>query len=225
MRVTTIVLAAGEGERLGGPKALLAWRLEQGERRPGAEDAAELPLALAHAAVRRASESARVVVVVRAAVAEVLAREARRLAEPPEIVVSEAPAEAGPAGSIGCAVARLAEGELDGDRDVVLVTPVDVPPARPDTVVALVRRLEHDGALLAARPAHAGRSGHPVALRIAPLLRHYGPRVVAKRPLRTVLAGMKDAVANVVVADADVLADLDTGDTLAARGLAARFIR
>jgi molybdenum cofactor cytidylyltransferase len=109
--VVTVVLAAGRGERLGGPKALLLW--------PG-----ERPLALEHVLAR--SECERVLVVVREAVARVL-----RLPPPGELVVSHEEDDLGPAGSLAAAAACVAEDA------VVLVTPVDCPPVS----TAVTRRL------------------------------------------------------------------------------------
>src|SRR5262245_22162403 len=56
--VITVVLAAGKGERLGGPKALLAWPSPD---RAGSDH----PLAIAHADARLAAESERVLIVTR----------------------------------------------------------------------------------------------------------------------------------------------------------------
>lgn len=79
--LTAIVLAAGRGTRIGGPKALLPWD--------------GIPLAIAHANVR-ARDCDAVLVVVRPNVAEVLCDE--------RTIVSRSPDDWGPAGSIAAAV-------------------------------------------------------------------------------------------------------------------------
>ena len=62
----SIVLAAGKGMRLGGPKALLLW--------PGPPGQKPRPLAIAHAEARLSAESSRVVVVARSAEERVIIR-------------------------------------------------------------------------------------------------------------------------------------------------------
>lgn len=120
-RVVVLVLGAGKGERLGGPKALL---LVDGK-----------PLAQLHA--ERAPAGAHVVVVVREAIARTL--------EPLGVhtIVSDEPDELGPAGSIRAAVRA---GVLD-EAEKVLVGPVDVPPGAPDRLAPLISALDtHEAA-------------------------------------------------------------------------------
>lgn len=117
--VALLVLAAGKGSRMGGPKALL---LHDGE-----------PLARSHV-----KSWPNAIVVVRREVAA-------KLALPPHVRVVESTEddELGPAGSLRAAVRS---GALDG-VDVVVVTPVDRMPATRETIEALVRALEaHDAA-------------------------------------------------------------------------------
>lgn len=115
-RLVVLVLAAGKGERVGGPKALL---LVEGK-----------PLAQLHA--ERAPEGARVVLVVRESVARKL--EALGI----HTVISDEPDELGPAGSIRAAVRA---GVLD-DAEKVLVGPVDVPPIAPERLAPLISALD-----------------------------------------------------------------------------------
>lgn len=137
MRTTLLVVAAGRGERMGGPKALL---LVDGR-----------PLAEHHA--RSATDHERVVIVTSEAIARALGS-LDALSRRATFVTPDRPPELGPAGSIGAAVRA---GALD-DAEAVVITPVDVLPATPALRAALVAALaDHD----AARPAR----GHPVALR------------------------------------------------------------
>jgi molybdenum cofactor cytidylyltransferase len=135
--VTTIVLAAGAGKRLGGPKALLEWT-ERG--------AAPVPLAVAHAEARLRAESSRVLVVTRRAVMGSLLAFARPGLD---LIASDAADEVGPAGSLACAAPRV------GEVDAVVITPVDTVPASAETVRALLTALE-GGVLL---PRSTGATG------------------------------------------------------------------
>ena len=192
MTVVTVVLASGRGTRLGGPKALLAWR-HQDET---------IPLAMAHARVRIDAESARTLIVTRDDIAQRLAPHVGRV-DGAELIVSHAPDEQGAAGSIAAAMAAL-----DAVDDALfLLTPVDCPPASAATAQVLLARLRADEALLAARPQHGQRRGHPVALRAA-ALEPYGRGQTP--PLRDRLRELGAAVADVPVDDARVLADIDT---------------
>ncbi|MGZ3419097.1 MAG: NTP transferase domain-containing protein [Polyangiales bacterium] len=117
--VATVILAAGLGSRMGGPKALL---LIDGE-----------PLALLHA-----KSSPRPVLVLRREVAAKLA-----LPSHVRVVSSDEDDALGPAGSLRAAVNS---GALAG-IDVAIVTPVDRLPATKESIASLVRALEgHDAA-------------------------------------------------------------------------------
>ncbi|MBL8718472.1 MAG: NTP transferase domain-containing protein [Myxococcales bacterium] len=132
-----LVLAAGVGSRVGGPKALL---LVEG-----------LPLAALHAQRRLSREADRVVLVVRRDVAALLAP---LLPDRVRVVVSEEDDALGPAGSLRAAL----RADAFGGDDHLLVTPVDVMPATARVARTLLAGLEdHD----AARPER----GHPIALR------------------------------------------------------------
>ena len=187
-RILSIVLAAGDGKRLGGPKALLAWPSPSGKDRP---------LSIAHAEERLAAESAEVLIVTRKAMIPALLGYVRPGIH---LLSSDAAADLGPAGSLAFAVSRLPEGDL------ILVTPVDTQPARAETVRAMVARLEADPLLLAARPSYHGRGGHPVVLRRAALDAYK----TAAPPLRDHLAALADKVAVVEVSDPTIVLDLNT---------------
>jgi molybdenum cofactor cytidylyltransferase len=144
-RTLTLVLAAGRGARMGGPKALL---LIEGRT-------------LAELHVERAStDDVRVVV-------------RRAWAHLPSSLVSDAPDELGPAGSISAAVAQLEPYER------IIVTHVDRMP-RPRTEVArLLAALDHHAA------ARFDEDGHPIAVRGSALYAAYACR---SEPLREILA-------------------------------------
>lgn len=187
-RILSIVLAAGDGKRLGGPKALLAWPSPSGKDRP---------LAIAHAEARLAAESAEVFIVTRKTMIPALLGHVRPGIH---LLSSDAAADLGPAGSLAVAVSRLPEG------DMILVTPVDTQPARAETVRAMVDRLVANPLLLAARPSYHGRGGHPVVLRRAAL----DVYKTAAPPLRSHLASLGDSVAVVEVSDPTIVLDLNT---------------
>jgi molybdenum cofactor cytidylyltransferase len=189
-RVATVVLAAGAGKRIGGPKALLAW--------PAPGSGQPVPLAIAHAEERLAAESGRVLLVTRKPMVTSLLGYVRPGID---LLASDAHDDLGAAGSLAFAFPRL------GEVSVVLVTPVDTPPARPETVARLLAALAADPSLLAARPVCRGRAGHPVALRRAALSRYAEP---APPPLRDHLHALGDACAGVDVTDPTVLIDLNT---------------
>ncbi len=108
---------------------------------------------------------------------------------------------------------------LPGDCRAVCVTPVDVPLFRPATAARLLSRLEEEDAPDVVYPVFSGERGHPPCLRAAivpRLLAHVGN------------GGLRQALApfpfeEVAVADANILADMDTPDDYAAlRALAPR---
>ena len=197
--VVAIVLAAGQGSRLGGPKALLV--VQHG--------ALEIPLVEAQCRDRLAAESTRALAVLRPDVASIVADHLR--AAGAEVVVSHAAEALGPAGSLAAAAAHLAS--PPSNLRALVVTPVDVR-VTPATVAALLAALE-TGAALAAVPRHAERRGHPVALRPSVLARYAAPE---PPPLRDHLRALGDRVITVDVPDPYILEDLDhphQGDLLA----------
>jgi len=192
MRVVAIVLAAGEGRRMGGPKALL-------------------PLGESTFLSRACHLFARPGI---ASVVAVLGAEAERVRSaagiPPEarVALNERWRE----GMLTSVWAGLEAAEALG-AEAVLVHPVDNPFVAPATIDAVVAALAR-GAEIAV-PSHAGRRGHPAGfarscwpdLRAAPL--DGGARAVLRaQPGRVVH----------VPAGPDCLVDLDTpGDLESAR--------
>jgi CTP:molybdopterin cytidylyltransferase MocA len=204
--VATVVLAAGAGKRIGGPKALLAW--------PGPQTGQPVPLAIAHAEARLGAESGRVLVVTRKPIVASLLGYVRPGVD---LLASDAADDLGPAGSLAFAFPRL------GEASVIVVTPVDTPPARPETVARLLDALAADPEILAARPVCRGRAGHPVALRHAALARYAAP---APPTLRDHLQALGPACAGVDVTDPTVLIDLNTpADVMGTLGALPRFFK
>lgn len=193
------VLAAGEGTRLGGPKALLAW--------PLLPQRWLVPLAVAHLEAL----DGRVTVVVREAVAKALRRHAPlSFSAERRLVVSTAPDHLGPAGSIAAAVAGLSDEDLaPGER--VMIVPVDTPPVSARVRRALVEAMDAPGAR-AARPVHGERGGHPVIVEASLLARYRDP---SPPPLRDILRRLGPARIDVEVDDPQVVMDIDTPDDLA----------
>jgi nicotine blue oxidoreductase len=190
MRVAAIVLAAGEGRRLGGPKALVPL----GDFTFGS---------LAASRFDRADVAARVVVL--GAQAERVAAEARW---PPgvSLVVNRRWAE----GMLTSVWAGLDAAERLG-ADAVLLHPVDNPVVAAATVGAVLGALA--GGARIAVPSHGGHRGHPAgfaraawpALRAAPL----------DGGARSVLAEHPQWVVH-VPAGPDCLVDIDTAHALEA---------
>ena len=193
MRVVAVVLAAGEGRRMGGPKALL----------PLGESTF-----LSHACRLFARPGIASVVAVLGAEAERVRRAAGIPAEV-TVVVNDRWRE----GMLTSVWAGLDAAEALS-AEAVLLHPVDNPFVAPATIEAVVATLNR-GAEIAV-PSHEGRRGHPAgfarscwpALRAAPL----------DGGARTVLAAKPERVVH-VSAGPDCLVDVDTpGDFEAARG-------
>jgi len=196
MSLGAVILAAGRGERLGGPKALL----ELDGR------------TLAERHVERAFElgCARVVLVVRPEVARIVDASACPHAV---IAISEAP---DPAGSLAVGLRALAS------SDRVLITPVDALPATKEIASALLAAL--DAGAMAATPIHRARGGHPVICR-SDVLAAYRPSPSTPEhasqegadsfpPLRTVLQSIGSARVRVEMNEPLVSLDLDTPEDL-----------
>ena len=142
MNGAAVVLAAGEGRRLGGvAKALLP----AGDRTFLAGIVATL------AAAGVAPE--RVIVVVGAPFGEAVAAEAARLGA--RAVENPAPAR-GMASSVAVGFGALGDG-----ADVALLWPVDHPGVSADTVARLLAAAADADVVV---PRHAGRGGHPAAV-------------------------------------------------------------
>ena len=190
MRVAAIVLAAGEGRRMRGPKALVP--LRDGTFASAAVGCFE-----------RADIVARVVV---------LGAQAERVAKgaglPPgvSLVVNARWAE----GMLTSVWAGLDAAEPLA-VDAVLVHPVDNPLVTEATVTAVLEALAQ-GAIIAV-PSHAGRRGHPAGFARAawPALR----AAALDAGARSVLAQRPEWVVH-VPAGADCLVDIDTPEALEA---------
>jgi CTP:molybdopterin cytidylyltransferase MocA len=211
-RLRAVVLAAGEGRRMGGSKALLV------------VDAR--PLVVRH--VQRLAELGceSIAVVVRPDVAWLVssllekAAEARLFAQGVDvrIVAAATPSQAASLAA-GLATWRSSiDPAIARGREVVLVTPVDMRPASLATLRALRNALDADAAALAATPTCSGRGGHPVAAR-ADLLAPYDVASTGSTsstapstdppPLRDVLASAGARRVRVAVLDENILDDLD----------------
>jgi molybdenum cofactor cytidylyltransferase len=206
---TALVLAAGEGRRMGGPKALL--------RVDG------VPLVLRHLERLHEAGCGSLAVVVRPPLVQAVRGLVESAPYAAHVRVVEAETDS-QSGSLAAGLQALLAGapEGGGTRDTaLLVTPVDLLPPAVATVRALLAALE--GEALAATPAHGGRGGHPVVLRgelLAPFLARSG-----WPSLRDVLAGAGERRVRVEVDDAAVLGDLDTpSDVRALQGEGPSFV-
>jgi CTP:molybdopterin cytidylyltransferase MocA len=182
-----IILAAGAGTRMGGPKALLVVP-------PG-------PIAALHVEAMRNLGCERPIIVTRP---ECVAALRRVLGEHAHVVSAETPEPAATL-AVGVAVAPLA--------DRVIVTPVDAMPAAPATFVSLLSAL--DSGALAATPVHRDRGGHPVVC-CASVLASYAAHATPLRPLRVVLNELGEKRQRVPVDDPAVSVQLDTPDDVIA---------
>lgn len=194
MTLRGIVLAAGEGRRMGGAKALL--RLE-GQT-----------LVEHHVARLLEVGCTAIAVVVRP---ETAALVSALLGDLPGAHV-EAVSTRSQAESLAAGLAAL-EATGDPREEVIVVTPVDMMPAALATHHVLLASLT--GATLAVTPRYAGRGGHPVIAR-RPLLAAYEARAHTLPPLRVVLEKAGDLRRRVEVVDRRVLGDLDTPSDLLA---------
>lgn len=92
-------------------------------------------------------------------------------------------------------------------REILLVSPADLPALQPETVAALVQRMEETGAPLGV-PVYKGKRGHPLA--IAPGLI---PEIDTLDPdvgLRQLRDRHEDGLLEMEVEDAGVVMDVDT---------------
>jgi CTP:molybdopterin cytidylyltransferase MocA len=184
MRVVAVVLAAGEGRRIGGPKALL-------------------PLGGETFLTRTCRILARPAV---ETVLAVVGHQAERIRTagglPPSVAVVENPGYS--SGMLGSVLRGLAAAEARG-AEAVLLHPVDHPLVAPATVDRVVAALEA-GAPIAV-PSFEGRRGHPGGFAAAawPALR----AAPADRGARAVLAEHPEWVVH-VPGDRGCVAGVDT---------------
>ncbi len=200
-----LVLAAGRGTRVGGPKALLL--------------VDDVPLAVLHLRAR-AADCARAVLVTRKHIVDALAPLVAELANV-SFVVSEEPDEDGPAGSLRAA---MQAGVCRDSHAHVVVGPVDARPVRSttiDTLLAPLRFTPRD------RPISATRfsRGHPVAMRTSVLKKAYLRAGSSPPPLRTVLQALGDGLVTLPdCGDPAVTDELDEiADVLRVTGAPPRF--
>lgn len=193
-----VVLAAGAGERMGGPKALLEL-----DGAPLLQRHVERALALgcAHVAAIIAPE-------VHALLAPALSRFAAKLS----LIAAHTDSQAS---SLARIVQALAHAH--SSSPTFLITPVDVLPCSAATFRALHAALAPQ--LCAATPSFAGRGGHPVLVRAELLMPYRDAALAAYPPLRDVLARAGARRREVVVEDPAVVSDLDTYAEARALGL------
>ena len=198
---SALVLAAGVGRRMGGPKALLC--------------VDGLPLVARHVARLAEVGCSPVVVVVPP---QVQGKVAQVLAPWPSVRLVGAET-ASQAHTLAVA-ARALRHEASCER--VVVTPVDVIPARAETRRGLLAAV--DGDVLCASPAYRGKGGHPVVLRTGLLEAYLGEG--APPPLRQVLEAVEPRRVRIPVDDSAVARDFDTAEELLrATGRAPEFWR
>lgn len=189
MPLPAIVLAAGASSRMGRPKALLP------------AGGAGPTFAHAVCASLAAGGADPIVLVTRAELAGAL-----RTAAPGSTVVVNTDPDRGQLSSLLAGLAALDAPEA------VLMTLVDVPLVRPETVRAIVDAWHRTHAPLV-RPVHAGRHGHPVIFGAALLdaLRHADLSLGA----RPVVRHFAPASVDVDVDDAGTIEDVDTPEAYA----------
>lgn len=198
-----IVLAAGEGRRMGGPKALL---LVDGQ-----------PLITQHVQRLHAAGCRPVVVAVRSPIAAQV-RDLLGAASHVRVCVSDSDSMAV---SLRLAL-ESAPAEASGDRAVV-ISPVDMLPVRRSTLEALLTAASLDSVKVAT-PLYQGRGGHPVVARASVL------QVLTdgySGTLRDALQSAEPQRLRVVVDDPEVVSDLDTPSDLTERrpGVQPVFVR
>ena len=191
-----IVLAAGEGRRMGGPKALL--------------EVDGSTLVEFHAARLAEVGCTSIAIVVRPDVADAVRG---LLREHPGVRVA-AVITSSQAESLAAGLRALHAGSRS-QKDVIIVTPVDLMPPLAATYRTLLACL--GDTTLAVTPVHAGRGGHPVVAYRALFAPYEVEPPQAPPPLRDVLAAVPSR-RRVEVDDPRVLGDLDTPSDLHAFG-------
>ncbi len=200
MRVAGLLLAAGAGRRMGGPKALV-------------ELDGEPLVARALRALRDAGADPRLVVL--GAHAD-RAREAVAAADQDAHVVVAADWADGMGASLRAGIAALAGSDVGdgGDVDAVLVLLVDTPGIGSEALARVAAAARRDGL---ARGSYDGRPGHPVLLGADHLA---GVAAAAHDDVgaRGYLAGRED-IRPVEVGDVATRDDVDTPADLARMGV------
>jgi molybdenum cofactor cytidylyltransferase len=192
-RLHGVVLAAGSGRRMGGPKAFVS---------VDGKTLLERHLERLHAA-----GCISVLAVVRpsdAEVARTVSARVRRLSGGLTLVAATTPSQAA---SLVVAVRHLVRAL--SDDDAVAITPVDLLPPRVDTMLALASTLDD---ALAVTPTYRGRGGHPALVRpevLAPYVRG------ETAPLRDVLGALGASRTRLAVDDPAIAGDFDWPSDLA----------
>jgi molybdenum cofactor cytidylyltransferase len=183
-----IILAAGRSIRMGRPKALM----------PAGPGGTTFVRCVADALLQGGVADA---LVVGRPEDDALRREVETIG-PPVRFVTNAHADSGQLSSV---VAGLNAADRPG-VNAVLITPVDVPLLRADTVRTLLTAFAASTTAIA-RVTYQGRHGHPVvfARSMFDALRHADPA----RGAKAVLHAHLDALLNVEVDDPAVLHDID----------------
>ena len=185
-----ILLAAGEGRRMGMPKALL---VVDGK-----------PLVRAHAERFREAGCSRVIVVVREADAEAVRGLLGGVSEARLVATNSASM----AESLAAGLRQL------GSRSdaAIVISPVDVLPARVSTLIALLDAVMLPGVQVAT-PRYLGRNGHPIVARstlLAAFHRGYSGT------LRALIHSADAQRRHVETEDSAILGDFDTPEEFAA---------
>ncbi len=200
VRIVAILLAAGEGRRVGGPKALL--RIagippEEAAAGPSASSMSTTFLARCAAVLARPGISS---------VVAVLGHEAERVAAEGHISATiRTIVNDGYRQGMLTSVWRGLDAAEEGGAEAVLIHPVDHPLLAAETVDRVVVALE-EGARIAV-PSYAGRRGHPAGFARSawPALRSAAP----DRGARGVLADHPDWIVH-VPGDPGCRAGIDT---------------
>jgi CTP:molybdopterin cytidylyltransferase MocA len=188
--VPAIILAAGASSRMGRPKARLPL--------PGGHTVlSHLMSTLTQAGVSR------IVVVTRAEHAAAVPGWAAPSARLPEVVVNATPAR-GQLSSLQTGLRAIGD-----ETPAALVTPVDVPFVRPDTVVALLRAW-HRTAAPVVRLSSAGRHGHPMLINRRVIDDVLQTPDVAPEGARPVIRRYVSAAVELAIEDEGAFLDVDT---------------
>jgi CTP:molybdopterin cytidylyltransferase MocA len=191
-----VVLAAGQGARLGGvAKALL----DAGDR--------SFLARIVETAAAAGVEPGRIMVVVGAPFGDAVAAEAARLGA--RVAVNPDPAR-GMASSVAVGFAAL---DADARGDVALLWPVDHPAVAADTVARVLAAAADVDVVV---PRHRGRGGHPAAV-ARPVWAALAAAADAHAGARTVLADPRWRRRDLAVDDPGVVRDVDDRADLTGR--------
>lgn len=116
-----------------------------------------------------------------------------------------------PAASLALALRSIHRAESVAPNDLVVIVPVDMLPAHPTTLAALIAAALASNDVEAVTPRYRGRGGHPVVVRAGLVAGHLEER--DPPPLRDIVRRARRVL--VEVDDDAVLSDLDTPDDLA----------